>query len=165
MTANIWSNSVIRDCGILKGKEAVLMSASRTQGYILWTWLVYIKHLTRSCRVSYVPRRAKVVNVLTERQVLVKQGTETTRFRTGSTLHPCQYVHMQASWLKINCLFHFQIMITNITGINLVWTSFFQVLKETVDVIESRYAVEKRGIVFVKGKGEIETFFVTNPKL
>ena len=42
---------------------------------------------------------------------------------------------------------------------------FFQVLKETVDVIESRYAVEKRGIVFVKGKGEIETFFVTNPKL
>ena len=55
---------------------------------------IYMKHLTRSCRVSYVPRRAKVVDVLAVRQV--KQGTE-TRFRTGSTLHPCQYVHMQAS--------------------------------------------------------------------
>ena len=51
-----------------------------------------MKHLTRSCGVSYVPRRAKVVNVLAVRQV--KQGTETTRFRTGSTPHPCQYVHM-----------------------------------------------------------------------
>ena len=67
-----------------------------TQGYILCSWLVYnMKHLTRSCGVSYVPRRAKVVDVLAVRQV--KQGTETTRFRTGSTLHPCQYVHMQAS--------------------------------------------------------------------
>ena len=65
------------------------------QGYILCSWLVYMKHLTRSCGVSYVPRRAKVVDVLAVRQV--KQGTETTRFRTGSTLHPCQYVHMQAS--------------------------------------------------------------------
>ena len=55
-----------------------------TQGYILCTWLVYMKHLTRSCGVRYVPRRAKVVNVLAVRQV--KQGTETTRFRTGSTL-------------------------------------------------------------------------------
>ena len=54
-----------------------------------------MKHLTRSCGVRYVPRRAKVVNVLAVRQV--KQGTETTRFRTDSTLHPCQYVHMQAS--------------------------------------------------------------------
>ena len=39
-----------------------------------------------------MPRRAKVVNVLAVRQV--KQGTETTRFRTDSTPHPCQYVHM-----------------------------------------------------------------------
>jgi len=51
-----------------------------------------MKHLTRSCGVRYVPRRAKVVNVLAVRQV--KQGTETTRFRTDSTPHPCQYVHM-----------------------------------------------------------------------
>ena len=36
-----------------------------------------------------------IVYVLAVRQV--KQGTETTRFRTGSTLQPCQYVHMQAS--------------------------------------------------------------------
>ncbi|KAL5270587.1 hypothetical protein ACHWQZ_G001330 [Mnemiopsis leidyi] len=40
-----------------------------------------------------------------------------------------------------------------------------QVLEETVDAIESRYSVEKRGKVYVKGKGEIETYFVTNPKL
>ena len=31
-----------------------------------------------------------VVNVLAIRQV--KQGTETTRFRIGFTLHSCQYV-------------------------------------------------------------------------
>ena len=42
--------------------------------------------------MRYVPRLAKVVNVLAVRQV--KQGTETTGFRTGSTPHPCQYVHM-----------------------------------------------------------------------
>ena len=41
-----------------------------------------------------MPRRAKVVDVLAVR--LVKQGTETTRFRTGSPLHLCQYVYMQA---------------------------------------------------------------------
>ena len=45
--------------------------------------------------MSYVPRRAKVAHVLAVRQV--KQGTETTRFRTGSTLHPSQYVQIQAS--------------------------------------------------------------------
>ena len=38
--------------------------------------------------MNYVPRRAKVVDVLAVRYV--KQGTETTRFRTGSTLHSCQ---------------------------------------------------------------------------
>ena len=43
-----------------------------------------------SCGVSYVPRLAKVVNVLAIRQV--KQGTETTGFRIGFTLHSCQYV-------------------------------------------------------------------------
>ena len=37
-----------------------------------------------------VPRLAKVVNVLANRQV--KQETETTRFRIGFTLHSCQYV-------------------------------------------------------------------------
>ena len=37
-----------------------------------------------------VPRLAKVVNVLAIRQV--KQGTETTGFRIGFTLHSCQYV-------------------------------------------------------------------------
>ena len=48
-----------------------------------------MKHLTRSCGVSYVPRRAKVVDVLAVRQV--KQGTETTRFRTGSI---CSYASL-----------------------------------------------------------------------
>ena len=38
--------------------------------------------------------RAKVVDDLVRQ---VKQGSEATRFRTGSTLHPCQYVHMKAS--------------------------------------------------------------------
>ena len=56
-----------------------------------------MKHLTQSCGVSYVPCRAKVVDVLAVR--LVKQGTETTRFRTGSPLHLCQYVYMQASMI------------------------------------------------------------------
>ena len=37
-----------------------------------------------------MPRLAKVVNVLAIRQV--KQGTETTGFRIGFTLHSCQYV-------------------------------------------------------------------------
>ena len=37
-----------------------------------------------------MPRLAKVVNVLVIR--LVKQGTETTGFRIGFTLHSCQYV-------------------------------------------------------------------------
>ena len=57
-----------------------------------------------------MPRRAKVVDVLAVR--LVKQGTETTRFRTGSPLHLCQYVYMQASmiilsfnWLLRRCTF------------------------------------------------------------
>ena len=45
---------------------------------------------TQSCRVSYVPRLAKVVNFLAIRQV--KQGTETNTFRIGFTLHSCQYV-------------------------------------------------------------------------
>ena len=39
--------------------------------------------------MSYVPRLAKVVNVLAIRQV--KQGPETTGFRIGFTLHSCQY--------------------------------------------------------------------------
>ena len=30
---------------------------------------------------------------------LVKQGTETTGFRTGSSLHLCQHVYMQASMI------------------------------------------------------------------
>ena len=37
-----------------------------------------------------MPRLAKVVNVLAIRQD--KQGTETTGFRIGFTLHSCQYV-------------------------------------------------------------------------
>ena len=36
-----------------------------------------------------MPRLAKLVNVLAIRQV--KQGTETTGFRIGFTLHSCQY--------------------------------------------------------------------------
>ena len=43
------------------------------------------------------PASAKVVDVLAVR--LVKQGTETTGFRTGSSLHLCQYVYMQASMI------------------------------------------------------------------
>ena len=39
-----------------------------------------------------MPRLANVVDVLAVR--LVKQGTETTGFRTGSTLHLCQYVQI-----------------------------------------------------------------------
>ena len=37
----------------------------------------------------------------TERKMqrLVKQGTETTGFRAGSSLHLCQYVYMQASMI------------------------------------------------------------------
>ena len=37
-----------------------------------------------------MPRLAKVVNVLAIRQV--KQGTETTRFRIGFTLHSCHMI-------------------------------------------------------------------------
>ena len=44
-----------------------------------------------------MPRLAKVVNVLAIRQV--KQGTETTGFRIGFTLHSCQYV---SSWFNIH---------------------------------------------------------------
>ena len=44
---------------------------------------------TLSSRVSYVPRLARVVNVLAIRKV--KQGTETTGFRIGFTLYSCQY--------------------------------------------------------------------------
>ena len=40
--------------------------------------------------MCYVPRLAKVVNVLDIRQV--KQGTVTTGFREGFTLDSCQYV-------------------------------------------------------------------------
>ena len=43
------------------------------------------------------PASAKVVDVLAVR--LVKQGTETTGFRTGSSLHLCQHVYMQASMI------------------------------------------------------------------
>ena len=42
--------------------------------------------------MTYVPRLAKVVNVLAIRQF--KQGTETTRSRIGFTLHSCQSVNM-----------------------------------------------------------------------
>ena len=44
--------------------------------------------------MSYVPRLAKVVNVLSIRQV--KQGTETTGFRIGFTLRLCTRVNMLA---------------------------------------------------------------------
>ena len=42
--------------------------------------------------MSYVPRLAKEVNVLSMTIRQVKQGTETTGFRIGFTLHSCQYV-------------------------------------------------------------------------
>ena len=51
--------------------------------------------LTRSSFRYCVPRLAKVVNVFAIRQV--KQGTGTTRFRIGFTLHSCQY---DSSWLN-----------------------------------------------------------------
>ena len=47
--------------------------------------IVFKELSTLSRRVSYVPRMAKVANVLAMRQV--KQLTETTRFRIGFTLH------------------------------------------------------------------------------
>ena len=43
-----------------------------------------------------MPRLDEVVNVLAIRQV--KQGTETTRFRIGFTLHSCQY---DRSWFNV----------------------------------------------------------------
>ena len=49
--------------------------------------IIYKELWTQSCGVSYVPRLAKVVNVLAIRQV--RQGTETTRFCNGFTLHSC----------------------------------------------------------------------------
>ena len=55
-----------------------------------------------------MPRRAKVVDVLAVR--LVKQGTETTRFRTGSPLHLCQYVYMQASMIIYSSTIHCNIV-------------------------------------------------------
>ena len=59
---------------------------TKTRGNILQFGIIVYKELsTMSCRVSYVPRLAKVVNVLAIRHV--KQGTETTRFRIGFTLH------------------------------------------------------------------------------
>ena len=63
--------------------------AFQTLGNILQFEIVYKELSTLSCGVSYVPRMAKVVNVLSIR--LVKQGTETTGFRIGFTLHSCQY--------------------------------------------------------------------------
>ena len=47
--------------------------------------IVYKELSTLSCSKSYVSRLAKVVNFLALRQV--KQGTETTMFRIGFTLH------------------------------------------------------------------------------
>ena len=52
--------------------------------------IIILKFSLIKKKVSYVPRLAKVVNVLAIRQV--KQGTETTGFRIGFTLHSCQYV-------------------------------------------------------------------------
>ena len=46
--------------------------------------------------------RAKAVNVLAVRQV--KQGTETARFRTGSTLHSSQYVGYASLLIYINTI-------------------------------------------------------------
>ena len=60
--------------------------------------IVYKELSTLSCRVSYVPRLAEVVNVLAIRQV--KQGTETTRFRIV-----CTRVNMLALDLII-CISH-----------------------------------------------------------
>ena len=55
--------------------------------------------------MSYVPRLAKVVNVLAIRQV--KQETETTGFRIGFTLHSCQYMLaldlIKYNFLILNC--------------------------------------------------------------
>ena len=42
----------------------------------------YIELSTLGCRMSYVPRLVKAVNFIAIR--LVKQGTETARFRIGS---------------------------------------------------------------------------------
>ena len=69
---------------------------SRGHGYFL---VVYMKHFTQSCGVSYVPHWVKVVDVLAVRLVKLKRRTEIPRFRTGLTLvlHLCQNVHMQAS--------------------------------------------------------------------
>ena len=73
-------------------RRTILLDLSQihqTLGNILQFEIVYKELSTVSCRVSYVPRLAKVVNVLAVRQV--KQGTETTRLRIGFTLQSCQY--------------------------------------------------------------------------
>ena len=56
------------------------------------------------------PASAKVVDVLAVR--LVKQGTETTGFRTGSSLHLCQYVYMRHVMCYL-CLFA-NVSLTNV---------------------------------------------------
>ena len=63
---------------------------SKTQGNILQFGIVKIELSTLRCRVSYLPRLAKIVNVLAIQQV--KRGTKTTRFCIGFALHLCQYV-------------------------------------------------------------------------
>ena len=57
--------------GIYKVQET---DALQTQGNILLFVIVYKELSTLSCGVSYVPRLAKVVNVLAKRQV--RQGTK-----------------------------------------------------------------------------------------
>ena len=61
-----------------------------TRKYLTVWNSIYIELSTLSCRVSYVSRLAKFVNVPAIRQLI--QGTETTWFRIGITLHSCQYV-------------------------------------------------------------------------
>ena len=71
--------------------EAQETDAFQTLGNIIQFKSVYKELSKLSCRVSFVPRLANVVNVLAIRSVKLKQGTETTKFRIGFTLHSCQY--------------------------------------------------------------------------
>ena len=77
LTANLHDNANLALAGMARAAPACRL-----------TELFLITYFT--LLLCYVPRLAKVVNVLAIRQV--KQGTETTGFRIGFTLHSCHYV-------------------------------------------------------------------------
>ena len=85
---------IITESNICLGDFSGIYEAQETDAFqtltnILQLEIVYKELSTLSCRVSYVPRLAKVANFLAIRQV--KQGTKNISFRIGFTLHLCQF--------------------------------------------------------------------------